>query len=111
MDGLTASVLTIIGTVSVGIAQGMFNFGLSTSGYAAPYLVSEGVYNTQNAATQSFITFAYIGVPMIALILLAVIMIFFKVEDRLPAIHEELTACRARIRILPAPTAGCPSGT
>lgn len=94
VDGLTASVFTIIGTVSVGVAQGMFNFGLSTNGYVAPYLVSEGVYNMQNAATQNFITFAYIGVPMIALILLAVIMIFFKVEDRLPNIHEELTARR-----------------
>ena len=43
-------------------------------------VVSEGVYNVQNAATQGFISFAYIGIPMISLLLLAFIMIFFRVE-------------------------------
>ena len=94
VDGLTASVFTIVGTVSVGISQGLFNLGLTSTGYEAPYFVSEGVYNVQNAATQSFITFAYIGVPLIALVALAVIMIFFRVENRLPEIHDELTARR-----------------
>ena len=56
--------------------------------------MSEGVYNIQNAATQGFITFAYIGVPMISLVILALIMVSFKVEDELPKIHEELTARR-----------------
>lgn len=93
-DGLTASIFTIIMTVSVGIGQGIFNLGLSSTGYEAPRLISEGIYNVQNAATQGFITFAYIGIPMIGLILMAVIMIFLRVEDLLPTIHEELTARR-----------------
>ena len=93
-DGLTASIFTIIMTVSVGIGQGIFNLGLSATGYEAPRLISEGVYNVQNAATQNFITLAYIGIPMIGLILMSVIMIFLRVEDQLPMIHEELTARR-----------------
>ena len=94
VDGFTASVFTIIGTVTVGLGQGIFNLGLSSAGYEAPHLVSEGVYNVQNAATQNFITLAYIGIPMIALIVMAVVMIFLPVENLLPEIHEELTARR-----------------
>ncbi len=93
-DGLTASMFSIVMTVSVGISQGLFNLGLTTTGYEAPHLISEGVYNTQNAAAQGFITFAYVGVPMICLIAMAVIMFFFKVEIHLPRIHDELTARR-----------------
>lgn len=93
-DGLTASIFTIMVTISVGIGQGLFNLGLAMTGYEAPYLVSEGVYNVQNMTTQNFITFAYIGVPMIALAAMALIMVFFKVEDKLPMVHETLTAKR-----------------
>lgn len=93
-DGLTASIFTIIVTVSVGIGQGIFNLGLAMTGYEAPYLVSEGVYNVQNMATQNFITFAYVGIPMLALAAMALIMVFFKVEDQLPMVHEALTAKR-----------------
>ena len=108
VDGLTASIFTIIGTVTVGIGQGIFNFGLSSSGYEAPRLIEEGVYNVQNAATQNFISLAYIGIPMIALALMAVIMIFLKVENLLPKIHEELTArrkaeCEARGEVYVSP--------
>ena len=108
VDGLTASIFTIIGTVTVGIGQGIFNFGLSSSGYEAPRLIGEGVYNVQNAATQNFISLAYIGIPMIALVLMAVIMIFLKVENLLPEIHEELTArrkaeCEARGEVYVSP--------
>lgn len=94
VDGLTASILTIVGTVSTGLGQGFFNMGLTTNGYEAPYFVRDGVYNVQNVATQNFISFAYIGIPMISLMILAIIMIFFNVEKHLPRVHSELTARR-----------------
>lgn len=108
VDGLTASIYTIIYTVSVGIGQGIFNLGLTTTGYEAPKLIAEGVYNVQNTATQNFITAAYIGIPMIALAAMVVIMIFLRVEDKLPDIHRELTArrkaeCEARGEIYLSP--------
>lgn len=108
VDGLTASMFTIVMTFSVGVCQGIFNLGLTNTGYEAPHLVSEGVYNIQNAATQGFITFAYIGIPLICLLLMGIIMIFLKVEDLLPGIHEELTArrkaeCEARGEVYVSP--------
>ena len=107
-DGLTASIFTIIATVSVGIGQGIFNLGLTTTGYESPRLVSEGVYNVQNTATQGFITFAYIGIPLIMLVAMAIIMVFLKVENNLPTIHAELTArrkaeCEARGEVYVSP--------
>ncbi|MBR1780716.1 MAG: MFS transporter, partial [Oscillospiraceae bacterium] len=59
-------------------------------------------------ATQSFIAFAYIGIPLIALVAMAVIMIFLRVEDQLPEIHRELTArrraeCEARGEVYVSP--------
>ena len=93
-DGLTASLFTIVMTISVGIGQGIFNMGLTQSGYEAPHLVSEGIYNVQNAATKGFITFAYIAVPLICLGVMALIMIFLNVENKLPEIHKQLNARR-----------------
>ena len=93
-DGLTASLFTIVNTVSVGIGQGIFNMGLSQSGYEAPHMVSEGIYNVQNTTTQGFISFAYIAIPLICLVVMALIMIFLDVEKHLPAIHEDLNAKR-----------------
>lgn len=108
VDGLTASMYTIVMTFSVGVCQGILNLGLANTGYEAPYLVSEGVYNVQNAATQGFITFVYIGIPFICLLLMGIIMVFLKVEDLLPGIHEELTArrkaeCEARGEVYVSP--------
>ena len=93
-DGLTASVFTIVMTISVGIGQGIFNMGLTTAGYVAPVQGADGVWNVQNAATQDFITFAYVAIPLICLAVMAIIMIFLNVENHLPMVHEKLTARR-----------------
>ncbi|MBQ7688078.1 MAG: MFS transporter [Clostridia bacterium] len=103
VDGLTASIFTIIATVSVGIGQGLHNLGISMTGYEQPKVIDtiiaengaqKLVYNVQNAATQNFIAFEYIGVPMIMLAVMALIMVFLKVEDKLPMVHEALTSRR-----------------
>ena len=93
-DGLTASVFTIVMTISVGIGQGIFNMGLTQSGYVAPVQGADGVWNVQNASTQGFISFAYIAIPLICLAVMAIIMIFLNVENKLPEIHRQLTARR-----------------
>ena len=93
-DGLTASVFTIVMTISVGIGQGIFNMGLTNAGYTAPVQGADGVWNIQNTATQGFITFAYIAIPLICLAVMAIIMIFLNVENHLPMVHEKLTARR-----------------
>lgn len=93
-DGLTASVFTIVMTISAGIGQGIFNMGLTNAGYAAPVQGTDNVWNVQNAATQNFISFAYTGIPLICLTVMAIIMIFLNVENHLPMVHEKLTAKR-----------------
>ena len=93
-DGLTASVFTIVMTVSVGIGQGIFNMGLAMAGYQSPVQNAEGIWNVQNASARGFITFAYIAIPLICLTVMAIIMIFLNVEDRLPMVHEKLTERR-----------------
>lgn len=93
-DGLTASVFTIVMTVSVGIGQGIFNMGLATAGYQSPVQTAEGIWNVQNASAKGFITFAYIAIPLICLAVMAIIMIFLNVEDHLPMVHEKLTERR-----------------
>ena len=117
VDGLTASIYTIIMTVSVGLCQGLHNLGISLTGYVKPEvvntLIDEAgketlVYNVQNVATQNFIAFEYIGIPMIMLAIMALIMVFLKVEDKLPMVHKELTArrraeCEARGEVYVSP--------
>ena len=93
-DGLTASVFTIVMTVSVGIGQGIFNMGLAMAGYQSPVQNAEGIWNVQNASARGFITFAYIAIPLICLAVMAIIMIFLNVEDHLPVVHEKLTERR-----------------
>ena len=93
-DGLTASVFTIVMTVSVGIGQGIFNMGLAMAGYQSPVQNAEGIWNVQNASAKGFITFAYIAIPLICLAVMAIIMIFLNVEDHLPMVHEKLTERR-----------------
>ncbi len=93
-DGLTASLFTIVATISVGIGQGIFNMGLTNAGYVAPVQGADGVWNVQNTATQDFISFAYIAIPLICLAVMAIIMIFLNVENHLPMVHEKLTAKR-----------------
>ena len=93
-DGLTASVFTIVMTVSVGIGQGIFNMGLVMAGYQSPVQNAEGIWNVQNASDKGFITFAYIAIPLICLAVMAIIMIFLNVEDRLPMVHEKRTERR-----------------
>lgn len=88
-DGFTATCTNIILTVMTGLSMGIFNFGLSKGGYVAP---QGDVAITQTAATQSFIVFAFAGIPAIAYFIIAILMYFYKVEDKMPQISADITA-------------------
>lgn len=96
VDGLSGSVYTIITTVSAGIATSIFNSMLSSTGYVAPYLVSPGVYNTQNAACQSAITWCFLGFEAIGGLVLALMVSQIKVEKNLPAVIAALMERKRR---------------
>ena len=89
-DGLSASVISIIGTVSSGIGMGLFNRGLSLFGYVAP--AADGSWVAQNSNVQNFFTFGYNGIPLISFVIIIVLLIFFKVEKEIPRIHSDITA-------------------
>ena len=89
-DGFSASVYSIIVTVSAGISSGLFNLGLSKTGYIAP--LADGSYVAQNETVQNFFIGGLFVIPAIALIVIAVLVYFFKVERELPQIREEVVA-------------------
>jgi len=93
VDGLTASANTIIMTVCAGIANGVFNMALAKTGYVAPELVDGvTVAVTQNAATQNAITMCFLGVEIVAAIILLVLLGQLTVEKVIHKEQEEILA-------------------
>ena len=80
-DGLSASVYTIIATVSVGVSSGIFNVCLAASGYRAPAPDASGtLIATQNGATQGVITFFFLGLEVITAIICILLLARLNVE-------------------------------
>lgn len=94
-DGISMSIYTIIITVCSGISTGIFNFGLASSGYVAPtYDAATGITTAaiQNSATQSTITFFFVGLEIITGIVCAVLLHFLDVEKVIEKEQEEIKA-------------------
>lgn len=92
-DGTAMSIYNILAVSSVGICTGIFNAMLSKSGYVAPSLVDGvTVAVTQNAATQNFMTFAFVGLETITGLVLAALLIFLSVEKDIAKKQAEIKA-------------------
>lgn len=89
-DGFSASVQSIMITVTAGIAQSVILGGISLCGYIAPSSTAEVIM--QPAAVQTFFTWCYAGIPMVGFIIGAVLMTFFKVEKMMPEIAADIAA-------------------
>ncbi len=90
-DGLSASILTIIMTVAAGAANGIFNFMLSKAGYVAPQFINgETIAAVQNEATQSAITFGFLGFEVITAIIMIAVLAFISVEKNLAKEQAEI---------------------
>lgn len=87
-DGFSASVYSILITVTAGIAQSVILCGVSFFGYISPANTAEMI--NQPAAVQSFFTWCYAGVPMIGFAIGAVLMTFFDVEKMMPKISADI---------------------
>jgi GPH family glycoside/pentoside/hexuronide:cation symporter len=93
-DGFTASINTIIVTVSLGLSQTIILGGLDAFGYISPASInatSDTIIN-QPASAQNFITWMYVGVPMIAYIIIAIIFTFYDLESKIPQISKDIVA-------------------
>ncbi len=90
VDGFSMSVYTIIFTLCAGLAQGIFNFGLSATGYVPP--AADGSWIPQSQNVQNFFVWGYQGIFGIVMIVLIVLFWFYKVEGELPSIRTDITA-------------------
>ena len=121
-DGFSMYVYTIIFTLCAGLAQGLFNFGLSATGYVPPFaadsldalrgLLSGGGYTAQvaldtlqasgdgiftvgivqNPAVQNYFAWGYQGIYDIVMIVLMGRFWFYDVEKHLPQIQKDVVA-------------------
>lgn len=89
-DGFSMSVYTIIFTVTAGIAQGVFNFGLNLVGYVPP--AADGSWSAQSDAVKNYFVMGYQGMYAIAMIVVLVLFWFWKLDKELPGIQKEITA-------------------
>lgn len=89
-DGFSASVNTIIITVSAGIGQSIILGGISAFGYIAPTSNVEVI--TQPGAVQTFFSWCFVGVPMIGYLIGSLLMLVYDVEDKMPQITADITA-------------------
>jgi GPH family glycoside/pentoside/hexuronide:cation symporter len=83
----TLAVTTSVGTVGqklgAGIGTAVIGFALSVNGY-------NGLAKVQTAAAVSCIRTIFIVVPLVIYILLLILLYFYRLDDELPEIREEL---------------------
>ena len=96
-DGLAMSVYNTIAVAMVGICTGIFNGLLAVSGYVAPYTDAAGnLIAVQSEATQSMITFGFVGMEVFTGIALIVILLFLNVEKDIGKKQAEIAARREK---------------
>jgi len=88
-DGFSASVYSIILTVTLGISTGIFNLGLSAAGYVKP--LADGSWVAQNAGVQRLFINGLFLIPAIGFLLIGVILLFYKLDHQMAGMKEEIT--------------------
>lgn len=79
IDGVSSAVYNVIGTIAVGIALCILNFGLSHLGYQAP---SMDFIPKQCDAVKNFLVVIAIGAQIVVYPVLAILFQFFQMEDK-----------------------------
>ena len=95
VDGLSASIMTIVTTISMGISTAVFNMMLVNTGYIAPSVVDGvTVAAAQNEAVRSWITFGFVGLEVIAAAAMILCLFFLNVEKVIGKEQSEIQARR-----------------
>ena len=89
-DGISASVYSVIFTISTGISMGVFNLGLSNTGYIPP--AADGSWVAQGAGAQNFFVTGFALVPALGYVAVAVLTYFFDAEKMGERIRAEILA-------------------
>lgn len=90
VDGVSMSIYTIIFTVAAGIAQGLFNLGINIVGYVPP--AADGSWVEQTQTVQNFFIFGYQGLYAIAMIIVFILFLFWKLDKEMPMIQADIIA-------------------
>lgn len=88
-DGLAISLYGVIGTISGGIGQSIFNMALTLTGYEPP--VDNGLPFVQNDNVKSMLIFMAFVAHLIAITITLIIMLFYRLDKEMPSIRIELT--------------------
>lgn len=89
-DGFSASIMSIIITVSAGIGQSIILGGISAFGYIPPSSTAEII--TQPAAMQTFFSWCFVGIPMVGYAIGSLLMLRYDVEEKIPQISADISA-------------------
>lgn len=94
-DGFTATMNSVILTITGGVATGIFNSGLGMAGYVAPgdgMSLEEVQAFVQPDVVQNYFIAGFVLIPIIGYVIMAVLAFFFRVEDKIPQIAADITA-------------------
>ncbi|MDO5143958.1 MAG: MFS transporter [bacterium] len=89
-DGFSASVMSIIITVTAGIGQSIIIGGISAFGYIPPESTTQII--NQPDAMKTFFSWCFVGIPMIGYLIGSLLMLRYDVEEKLPQISADITA-------------------
>lgn len=93
VDGLSASINSIIATVCIGITNGVLNLCLAKFGYVAPEFIEatgQTVGAVQNAGIQNMFIFFFLGLEIITGLALTVLLWFLNVEKTIDVEQAEI---------------------
>lgn len=106
VDGFTASVNTILATIAAGIGQTILLGGINKLGYIQPS--SADAIAAQPQAVQTFFTWCFVGVCMVGYFIMALIMSFYDLEDKVSDMtatiierHKKAAEARGEVYVSP----------
>lgn len=92
-DGFSTSIQSIIITIMSGLSAGLFNLGLSATGYVAPEGTAEQIAAmTQTAGAQNFFSWGVFLFPAIGFAIMILILLPYKLDKDLPQMQKDIIA-------------------
>lgn len=92
-DGLTASIYSIVTTISAGIGTGIVNMGLAAFNYVPP--AADGSWNPQSQELQTLLIVMALGLAVVGPLVNVIALLPYKLDKEMPKIRMEMEARKA----------------
>ncbi len=89
-DGITASIYSIVGTISAGVGTSIVNWGLSVFNYIPP--AADGSWVPQSEALQTMLIVMALGLPLVSNLVSIGSLIPYKLDKEMPSIRDALNS-------------------